>query len=223
MEIPQQKKRFHSRPNRNQIDNEDSVQAPICKRFNSDEGCRFGSNCIFQHDLAEVKGKKKTMGEEVIQVNELDIRKLLKDIELLGSSRMTWKEKKALENKKVVSLGGKPPKQHRIPLSVARVTMKKQKGKEQKLLQEEMLLGRSGGRVASSSNKVVDKRKTEDKVLRASEGYFSKGVLDVKHLLQHDKIRDNESNTRKMGAGKKKKGGKKKGQTKGKKGGRKRH
>lgn len=77
---------------------------------------------------------------------------------------MTWKQKKDLENKKVVSLGGKvcsftplllqhilssqvpcmnfvslvkqPPKKQRLPLSVARVSMKNQKDREEKLLQE---------------------------------------------------------------------------------------
>ena len=81
-----------------------------------------------------------------------------------GSSHMTWKQKKDLENKKVVSLGGKvcsfmplllqhilssqvpcmnfvflvkqPPKKQRLPLSVARVSMKNQKDREEKLLQE---------------------------------------------------------------------------------------
>ncbi|KAL0406485.1 UNVERIFIED_CONTAM: Tryptophan--tRNA ligase, cytoplasmic [Sesamum latifolium] len=67
---------------------------------------------------------------------KMDIKSILKDIEFLGSSHMTWKEKKDLENRKVVSLGGKPPKKQRLPLSVARVTMKKQKEREEKLLQE---------------------------------------------------------------------------------------
>ena len=49
---------------------------------------------------------------------------------------MPQKQKKDLENKKVVLLGGKPPKKQRIRLTIARVTMKKQKEREEKLLQE---------------------------------------------------------------------------------------
>ncbi|PIA60049.1 hypothetical protein AQUCO_00400727v1 [Aquilegia coerulea] len=156
--------------------------------------------------------------------NELDVKQLLKDIEFLGSSRMTWKERKELENRKVVSLGGKPPKKYRTPLSVARVSMKKQKDKEQKM---DKMLGHSGGRSASSSNKVVERRKAEDRVLKSSEGHFSKGVLDVKHLLRQDKYGGNERSARPIGdsmftGGQKKKGSKQKGKKKGKKGGKKR-
>ncbi|KAI3860803.1 hypothetical protein MKX03_033905 [Papaver bracteatum] len=67
------------------------------------------------------------------------------DLKLLGSSHMTWKEKKALQNERVVSLGGKPVKKQRVPLSLARVTMKKQKERQQKMLQEDMVLGRFVG------------------------------------------------------------------------------
>ncbi|PIA28562.1 hypothetical protein AQUCO_06800014v1 [Aquilegia coerulea] len=156
--------------------------------------------------------------------NELDVKQLLKDIEFLGSSRMTWKERKDVENRKIVSLGGKPPKQHRTPLSVARISMKKQKDKEQKM---DKMLGHSGGRSASSSNKVVERRKAEDMVLKSSEGHFSKGVLDVKHILRQDKYGGNERSARPIGdsmftGGQKKKGSKQKGKKKGKKGGKKR-
>ncbi|KAK4356197.1 hypothetical protein RND71_025168 [Anisodus tanguticus] len=53
-----------------------------------------------------------------------------------GSAHMTWREKKELENEKVVSLGGKPQKKQRLPLSVARVMMKKQKEMEEKMQEE---------------------------------------------------------------------------------------
>ncbi|KAF5191688.1 Axoneme-associated protein [Thalictrum thalictroides] len=103
-------------------------------------------------------------------------------VTLLGSSCMTWKERKELKNRKVVSLGGKPPKKHhQIPLSVERVSMKKQNDKEQK---KDKTFEHSGGKSASNSKRVVESRKAEDRVLKPSEGHFSKGVLDVKHLLQ---------------------------------------
>ncbi|XAR56175.1 hypothetical protein NMG60_11036541 [Bertholletia excelsa] len=142
----------------------------------------------------------------------LDVKTIMKDIEFLGSSHMTWKEKKELENRKVVALGGKPPKKQRLPLSVARVTMKKQKEREQKMLQEGLILGRFGGNFGGE-RKVPEKRKPEDKVLKSTQGHFRNGVLDVKHLLQPaaPKESDNSSSYAVKNKGKRKKGGKKQG------------
>ncbi|XP_059277608.1 uncharacterized protein LOC132031684 [Lycium ferocissimum] len=97
---------------------------------------------------------------------------------------MTWREKKELENKKVVSLGGKPQKKQRLPLSVARVMMKKQKEREEKMQEENLILGRFGGSNASSSRKAAGRRRPEDRVLKSTEGHFRNGVLDVKELLK---------------------------------------
>ncbi|KAL7000019.1 hypothetical protein U1Q18_001169 [Sarracenia purpurea var. burkii] len=122
---------------------------------------------------------------------------------------MTWKERKELENRKVVALGGKPPKKHRLPLSVARVTMKKQKEREKKILQESSILGRFGAKLGNDAKKVGEKRKPEDKVLKSTVGYFKNGVLDVKHLLQPAATRESDNSTFAVDKGKKKKGGKK--------------
>ncbi|KAI3709682.1 hypothetical protein L2E82_39448 [Cichorium intybus] len=67
-------------------------------------------------------------------------KSILKDIEYMGPYHMTWKEKKALENKKVVSLGGKPSKKQRLPLSVAWVQMKKQKERDQKEVYNSLII-----------------------------------------------------------------------------------
>ncbi|KAL0447620.1 UNVERIFIED_CONTAM: hypothetical protein Slati_1889900 [Sesamum latifolium] len=124
----------------------------------------------------------------------MDIKSILKDIEFLGSSHMTWKEKKDLENTKVVSLGGK-----------------------------RAILGRFGAYCSSGAKKVAERRRPEDRVLRATEGNFRNGILDVKHLLQPSAPRGAADNGRHaITKGKKKKGGKK-GHGKGKGGGRKRH
>ncbi|KAL6202557.1 hypothetical protein ACLB2K_026265 [Fragaria x ananassa] len=149
-------------------------------------------------------------------------------IPISGSSHMTWKERKELENKKVVALGGKPPKKQRLPLSIARVVMKKQKDREQKQLQENMILGRFGGKSGGVLKRSVEKRRPEDRVLRASEGYFKNGVLDVKHLLRpRSRDRDGDAHVNftggKKGGGKKGGGKKGGGKNKGKKGGKKRH
>ncbi|KAF8403678.1 hypothetical protein HHK36_011782 [Tetracentron sinense] len=137
---------------------------------------------------------------------------------------MTWKERKALENRRVVSLGGKPQKNQRIPLSVARVTMKKQKEREQKKSQENLVLGRFGRKLGSNTNRVAGKRKAEDRVLKSIEGHFRNGVLNVKHLVKPTSSRDIDSVTHGIGLGEKKKkkesGKKSRGK---KKGGKKRH
>ncbi|WJX26041.1 hypothetical protein P8452_15020 [Trifolium repens] len=119
--------------------------------------------------------------------DEMDIRKIMKDVENFSNSHMTWKERKKIEDRKVVSLGGKPLKNQRLPLSVARPMMKKQKQREEKMLQERMILGRFGGKLggsSSSSKKPVGKHKPEDRGLKLSEGRFRNGILDVKHLLK---------------------------------------
>ncbi|KAF6160651.1 hypothetical protein GIB67_019591 [Kingdonia uniflora] len=167
----------------------------------------------------------------------VDIKQLMKNIELLGTSNMSWKERKELENRKVVSLGGKVKvlcssrfmlqavKKHRIPLSVARVTMKKRKERDQKNLQEGMLLGRFGGGMfaSSSTGKAPEKRRAEDRVLKSTEGHFKNGILNVKSLMRSTSSSDNfgsrSSGTLFSGEGKKKAGGGKKGKGGKKKGG----
>ncbi|KAL3619082.1 hypothetical protein CASFOL_036652 [Castilleja foliolosa] len=145
---------------------------------------------------------------------KMNIRSILKDIEFLGSSHMTYKQKKDLENRKVVSLGGKSSKETEV--SVARVTMKKQKEREKKHLQESAILGRFGAYSSScGSKKAAQRRQPEDRVLKSTEGNFRNGVLDVKHLLQPSGPRTPaataDGGQGQFGKGKKKKGGKKKG------------
>lgn len=123
---------------------------------------------------------------------------------------MTWKEKKELENKKVVSLGGKPPKKQRLPLSVAKVVMKKQKDRDEKLKQESTILGRFGSNHWRSPGKAVERHRPQDRVLKSSEGNFRNGVLDVKHLLQPSTPKISEDKKHTIDKGKKKKGSKKK-------------
>lgn len=155
---------------------------------------------------------------------EFNFRSIMKEVQLLGSSDMTWKERKDLQNKKVVSLGGKAPKRQRLPLSVAQPMMKNQKAREQKMLQEALLLGHCGEPVVKSTKKPMEKRKAECGVLKSSGGRFKNGILDVKHLLKRapPPTDDNRGPPMASKGGKKKKGGKKN-QSKRKGGGRKRH
>lgn len=151
--------------------------------------------------------KNKQRRDMETKDEEMDFRKIMKDIEFLGSSHMTWKERKELENKRVVSLGGKAPKKQRLPLSVARVPMKRQKEREQKMQEERAILGRFGAKFAGPK-RATERRKPEDMVLKSSEGHFRNGVLDVKRLLQPGPSRDTESRKHMGGKGGNK-GGKK--------------
>ncbi|KAK5803700.1 Imidazole glycerol phosphate synthase subunit HisH [Gossypium arboreum] len=174
--------------------------------------------------------KKEEPGNQMDAANDhgFNIKNIMKDIQFLGSSHMTWKERKEIENRKVVSLGGKPPKRQRLPLSVAKAVMKNQKKREEKMLQENMILGRFRGKLGGGSGTKgsTDKRRPEDRVLKSSEGHFKNGVLDVKHLFHKSPAKDNDFDGHPFNKGKKKKGsgkkngGKKKG---GGRGGKKRH
>lgn len=137
----------------------------------------------------------------------IDIAKMLKDVELFGAS--TWKERKQIENRKVVELGGKAIKKHRTPLSVAKPAMKNQMKREQRKVEEERLLGIF--RKRDTKNDKAQKTKPEDRVLRATEGRFKNGILDVKHLLAPPKPSGRDAPEQKMRKGKKKGKGKQKG------------
>ncbi|KAK8595998.1 hypothetical protein V6N13_000662 [Hibiscus sabdariffa] len=173
--------------------------------------------------------KKQEPGSQMDAADDhrFTIKNIMKDIQFLGSSHMTWKERKEMENRKVVSLGGKPPKKQRLPLSVAKAVMKNQKKRDEKMLQENMILSRFGGKLGGGSGAKgsVDKRRPEERVLKSSEGHFKNGVLDVKHLFDKSPAKDNDFDSHPIGKGKKKKGSGKKngGKKKGGRGGRKRH
>ncbi|MFS7907368.1 hypothetical protein Hanom_Chr01g00070541 [Helianthus anomalus] len=131
----------------------------------------------------------------------MELKSISKDIEYMGPSHMTWKQKKALEKKKVVSLGGKPPKKQRLPLSVARVAMKNQKERDQKMLQENILLGQVGGKRGNRSKRASVSRKPEDRTLMSTVGRFRNGVLDVKDLLKSNASASDRGGSRSYGFG----------------------
>ncbi|CAA7050632.1 unnamed protein product [Microthlaspi erraticum] len=174
------------------------------------------------------KEKKK----EVMESSDIDMSfsTIMKEVVRFGSSHMTWKDRKALENQRVTELGGKPQKKQRLPLSVARVQMKKQKEREEKMLENRSILGKFEGPlgVVTTKKPVERKRKPEERVLKSTEGNFRSGVLDVRHLLHSGSSRrsdrDNKTSSYGMdknrgeggGSGRKSKG-KKKGSKKGKK------
>jgi len=137
---------------------------------------------------------------------DIDIMKLLKDVEIIGAP--TFKGRKQIENRRVVELGGKSVKKHRTPLSVAKPALKNQKKREQKKMEEEKLLG-----IFRKRDKDTKPHKTrpEDRVLRATEGRFRNGILNVKHLLAPPKPSGKDMSEPKMRKDKHKGKGKQKG------------
>ncbi|XP_008664046.1 uncharacterized protein, partial [Zea mays] len=120
----------------------------------------------------------------------------------------TFKGRKQIENRRVVELGGKSVKKHRTPLSVAKPALKNQKKREQKKMEEEKLLG-----IFRKRDKDTKPHKTrpEDRVLRATEGHFRNGILNVKHLLAPPKPSGKDMSEPKMRKDKHKGKGKQKG------------
>ncbi|XP_058769314.1 uncharacterized protein LOC131643176 isoform X2 [Vicia villosa] len=155
-----------------------------------------------------VPSREHTNKQENEMDLKMDLRTIMKDVENFSNSHMTWKERKKIEDRKVVSLGGKPLKNQRLSLSVARPMMKKQKQREEKMLQERMILGRFGGKVggSSKSKKPVGKHKPEDRGLKLSEGRFRNGILDVKHLLKSTPTRGHDTGKNMSNIGKRKGG-----------------
>ncbi|KAG2606631.1 hypothetical protein PVAP13_4NG062999 [Panicum virgatum] len=102
----------------------------------------------------------------------------------------------------------RPLRKHHTPLSVAKPTLKNQKKRELKKIEEEKLLGIFRKR---DKNSKVQKTRPEDRVLKAMEGHFKNGILDVKHLLSAPKSSGKDAPEQKMRKGKHKGKGKQKG------------
>lgn len=181
--------------------------------------------------------KKKQGVDHEVDPN-MRFSKIMEDVQQFATKHMTWKDKKALENQKVTQLGGKAQKKQRLPLSVARVQMKKQKERDEKMLEQNRIFGRFGGQFGGGiTKKPAEKKKRtpEERVLKSTFGNFRGGVLDVKDLLRSGS--SSRSNAGDYSYGKKSRGMggelgggggggggdmKKKGKKKGKKGGGKR-
>lgn len=133
--------------------------------------------------------------------------RIFKEVEELGVSQMPWKKRKAMENHKVLTLGGKPLKNIKTPISLGKMIRKKQERmKEEAIKNEEILLGKP----AKRAKKTEYIRKKEDQGLMASEGYFKQGILHVKPLAKNVEERNESvyrmSETKKKSKSKKHKG-----------------
>eukprot|EP00249_Psilotum_nudum_P006283 c19609_g1_i1 orf=102-761(+) len=126
--------------------------------------------------LKQVTPRRLTNDGDVFQEQ---FRKIYKEVELLGTSQMSWKEKKALEEKKMVALGAKPEKGHKTPFIMGLNIKRKREKLEQQKLQQDIFAGLYP---CKRGKKICDKRTSEDRGIKASEGIFKGGVLYVKPL-----------------------------------------
>ncbi|GJN06497.1 hypothetical protein PR202_ga24227 [Eleusine coracana subsp. coracana] len=176
---------------------------PGAPSANSEWHSFMGSSLSDMYRKPVVEKPADTSDEEP----DIDIGKLLKDVELFGAS--TYKDRKKIENCRVVELGGKAVKKHRTPLSVAKPALKNQKKREVKKMEEEKMLGLFRRR--DNKNSKPQKTRPEDRVLRATEGHFKNGILNVKHLMGPSKPSNRDAPEPMMRKGGKKGKGKQKG------------
>ncbi|XP_031486199.1 uncharacterized protein LOC116254770 isoform X2 [Nymphaea colorata] len=155
-------------------------------------------------DMYENQTSKKLIDNMDDKEEKKSFGKLLKAVELLGSSQLSWKERKKMEDQSVASLGGKPKKNCKMPVILGRNIMKKRQEKEQKLF-EEGLIDQIPRKYTSKSQKT----RREDQVLKISQGNFRNGMLDVKHILRKDEAASRVEDHN-HGGGKDKKRGKRK-------------
>lgn len=150
----------------------------------------------------------RRLTEQVCPHEEKEVfDRIFKEVEELGVSQMPWKERKKMENQKVLALGGKPLKKFKTPISLGKMIRKKQERmKEEAIKNEEILLGKPVKR----AKKTEYIRKKEDQGLMASEGYFKQGILHVKPFAKNVEERDESvyrmSKTNKKSKSKKHKG-----------------
>ncbi|KAH9303330.1 hypothetical protein KI387_014913, partial [Taxus chinensis] len=122
----------------------------------------------------------RRLDKQVDSDEENDIfEKVFKEVEELGVAQMPWKKRKAVENQKVLALGGKPAKNCKISILDGKfIKKKRERTEKQAIKNEEILLGQFGKRVKKDDRR----RKPEDRGLMATEGIFKQGILHVKPL-----------------------------------------
>ncbi|CAM6127923.1 unnamed protein product [Calypogeia fissa] len=156
-----------------------------------------------------------------------EFRQILEEVQKLGTSQLSWKERKELELKKIVALGAKPAKSFKMPISMGLTIKRKREKLEAEKVEQDIL---SGFLPAKRKKKTAPRDSSDDKGLRLSEGKFKGGVLyvqkpEAKAAVGEKRGRDraldrvfNEGGSKRAGGkskrGKGKKGGKKGGKRK---------
>ncbi|KAM0017985.1 hypothetical protein Hdeb2414_s0027g00694131 [Helianthus debilis subsp. tardiflorus] len=131
--------------------------------------------------------KEETSTYMDMKSTRMELKSISKDIEYMGPSHMTWKQKKALEKNKVVSLGGKA--------AFKRSTSSNEKSERKG--SKDVTRGKRGNR----SKRTSVSHKPEDRTLMSSAGRFRNGVLDVNDLVKSNVSASDRGGSRSYGFG----------------------
>lgn len=140
--------------------------------------------------LSQVATQRSSSMDNEERLHKQEFEKIFKEVEQLGTSQMSWKKRKAIETQKIIALGAKPKKGHKMPIAMGRNIKRKREKLEEQKLQEDMALGL---RSAKREKKMVEKPHATNLGLKASEGIFKGGVLYVKPLVTkkaEDEVRE---------------------------------
>lgn len=129
--------------------------------------------------LSNVTAQQSVSMDNEERLHKKEFDKIFKEVEQLGTSQMSWKKRKGIEMQKMIELGAKPEKGHRMPIDMGRNIKRKRERLEEQKLQEELALGRLSGK---REKKSIEKPSASSRGLKASEGVFKGGVLYVKPL-----------------------------------------
>eukprot|EP00250_Pteridium_aquilinum_P021590 c25169_g1_i1 orf=589-1185(-) len=130
--------------------------------------------------LSNMAAQQSVSMDNVERLHKKEFDKIFKEVEQLGTSQMSWKKRKTIEMQKMIELGAKPEKGHRMPIEMGRNINRKRERLEELRLQEELALGRLS---AKREKKSIEKPNASSRGLKASEGVFKGGVLYVKPLV----------------------------------------
>lgn len=150
-----------------------------------------------------------------------EFRQILEEVQKLGASQLSWKERKELESEKLAALGAKPAKSFKMPMAMGLAIKRKREKLEAEKAEQDIL---AGFLPAKRKKKIPFRERKEDKGLRLSEGKFMGGVLYVQkpeaNVVRGEKHGRDRALDQVFNDGGPKRGGKSK-KGKGKKGGKK--
>lgn len=150
------------------------------KSANAKEWRLFMSSRV-SDTLREAAPQRFSRNDSDKLLEQQEFKKIYKEVEQLGTSQMSWKQRKAMEEKKMFLLGAKPEKGHKMPIAMGMNIKRKREKLEEKKLQEDIALGL---RSAKREKRMAERLSTTDRGLKVSDGIFKGGVLYVKPMKQ---------------------------------------
>ncbi|CAM6048451.1 unnamed protein product [Sphagnum compactum] len=110
----------------------------------------------------------------------MEFRNILKEVEQLGNSTLSWKDHKKQEQEKLVALGAKPVKSFKMPINMGLNIKRKREKLEEENRSQGYEVGSAPAKRLNGEKKLTFWKRTEQRGLQASEGTFKGGILYVK-------------------------------------------